>query len=201
MKGMRTFALLLGAAVVVASAQTQPDFSGTWVVENVERSERTAARGSDDAARGRGRGRGLPPGGGSPAGGAARDGGRGQPAGRTAALPVLQQGQRVRITQTADRLIVTTPAATGEQMMSYALDGSEATNMVGSNAVESRTKWEGVALVTESTQTVEARGESTTRTVREIRSMDEDGRMVVRTTVTAPRGGSMTTTVTFVKAD
>ncbi len=205
MKGTGVLALLLVSAVVVASAQTQPDFSGSWVVEQVERSERTAARGGDDAARGRGRGRGLPPGGGSPAGGAARGGGtarggdRGQPAG-TSPLPVLQQGQRVRITQSAERLIVTMPAAGGEQMVAYVLDGSETTNMIGSSAVKSRTRWEGVALVTDATQAVEARGESMTVTVREIRSIDQDGRMVVRTAVTSPRG-SMTTIATLVKAE
>jgi hypothetical protein len=199
-KGTGAFALLLGSAVVVASAQTQPNMSGTWVVENVERSERTAARGSDDAAGGRGRGRGMPPGGGPPAGGAARGGGRGQPPGSTGGLPVLQQGQRVRITQTAERLIVTTPTADGEQMMAHALDGSEMTNMIGSSAVKSRTKWEGVALVTDTKHTVEARGESMTVTVREVRSIDQDGRMVVRTTVTSPRG-NMTTTAMLVKAE
>lgn len=130
----------------------------------------------------------------------ARGGGRGQPTGLTGAPPVLEQGQRVRISQTAERLIVTTPAAGGEQMMGYVLDGSETTNVVGSSTVKSRTRWEGVALVTDTTQAADARGESITVTVREVRSLDHDGRMVVRTTVTSPRG-NMTSTATLVRTE
>jgi hypothetical protein len=116
-------------------------------------------------------------------------------------MALMQEGQRVRIKQSPERLIVTIAGESGEQMNAYALDGSESSNASGQGTVKSKTRWEGVALVTEGTRRIEGpRGEVTLKT-REVRSLSEDGRtMTVRTTVDTPRG-KMTSTVTFVKAE
>lgn len=193
---VKNIALTVGLLVAVASpapAQSKPDFSGTWVVEQVERSERPADVGADAGARGSGRSRGA-------AGGGRRGGQRqqGQASDRAAAMPRPQQGQRIQITQTADRLIVTSRTQGDDQTLSYALDGSETTNSVGSISMKSRTKWEGVALVTETSQP--ASGQDTeTRSIRDVRSINQDGKMVVHAAVSGPRG-AMTTTVTYTRA-
>lgn len=159
------FAIMM--AIAVAQTQGKPDFSGTWVVDSVERPER-------------------------PSGGPARGGG-----GRMA---IMEKGQRVRIKQTAERLTVTSSGESGEQMNAYTLDGSESTNASRRGDVTTRTKWEGAALVTEGTRSINSpMGEMTVKT-REVRSLSNDGhRMTVRTTLDTPRG-QRTTTVTFVKA-
>ena len=184
---------LCAALSVPGLGQAPPDFSGTWVIENVERPERPAAGRPEPGGRGGGRGRGL-------ADGGRRRSGQGPPGDRPAATDLPTKGQRIRVAQTADRLIVTTPGQGGEQVVSYALDGAETTNMVGATAMKSRTTWQGVALVTETSQSVEGQGSNATRTTREVRSINQDGRMVVRTTVNTPRS-TVTTTVTYARAD
>ena len=169
------FAIML--AVVLARTQGRPDFTGTWVVESIERPERPERPSSGSQVRGPGARMGAGP------------------------MVLLQEGQRVRIKQSPERLIVTIAGESGEQMNAYALDGSESSNASGRGTVKSKTRWEGVALVTESTRTMEGpRGEVTLK-MREVRSLSEDGRtMTLRTTVDTPRG-TMTGTVTFGKAE
>ena len=168
-------AVAIVLAIALPHAQGKPDFAGTWVVDTVERPERPSG----------GR-EGSGPGGGG--------GRRGGP------MAMLQKGQRVRITQTAERLSVTSTGESGEQTNSYALDGSESTNTSGRGTVKSRTKWEGAALVTEGTRNMEGPTGAMTLKTREVRSLSDDGRtMTLRTTVETPRG-QRTTIVTFVKA-
>lgn len=173
------------------TAQGRPDFTGTWVVETVERPERPSG-GPEGSGRGSRVGGGRR-GGGGPA--EPPDGGRG------GAMALLQVGQRVRIRQSPERLIVTMPSESGEQVNAYALDGSESSNASGRGSVKSKTKWEGAALVTESTQKIEGPMREVTLKTREVRSLSDDGRtMTLRTTVDTPRG-EMTSTATFVKAE
>jgi hypothetical protein len=168
------FAIMM--SIALPQTQGRPDFTGTWVVDIVDRPERP---------------------GGGPGGGGRREGGRG---GRGGAMAMFEKGQRIRITQTAARLTVTSTGESGEQTNTYALDGSESANTAGRGTLKSRTKWEGAALVTEGTRNMEGPMGAMTLKTREVRSLSDDGpTMTLRTTVETPRG-QRTTTVTFVKA-
>jgi hypothetical protein len=83
-------------------------------------------------------------------------------------------------------------------MSSYALDGSESSNPgLRGGTVKSKTKWEGVALVTESSQTMTTPMGDRTMKTREVRSLSEDRKtMTLVSTIDTPRG-KRTTTVTF----
>jgi hypothetical protein len=102
--------------------------------------------------------------------------------------------------QTDDRLIVTEEAPDGPVMSSYSLDGKETTNHVGNAVTKSKTKWEGVAIVTDSTRTTDSgRGKVEMKT-REVRSLGDDGKtMIVRSELDTPRG-KQTMTLTYSKA-
>jgi hypothetical protein len=182
-----SFAIML--AMPPARMQARPDFTGTWIVEKVERPERPS--GGREGRRGPGMG-----------GGMRGSGGRaGEAGGGRGPMAMPEKGQRLRVKQSVERLIVTTPHGSDEQMNTYALDGSESTNTSERGTVKSRTKWEGAALVTEGTRKFEGPMGEVTLKSREVRSLSEDGRtMVVRTTVDTPRG-QMTSTVTFVRAE
>lgn len=188
----------LGGFLVAAQvfAQPRPDFTGIWIVETVERPERPSAGGSAGGRAGRGGGSGGMRGG-RMGRGPERAPERG---GRFGMMSTPEKGQRIRIKQVADRLIVTTPVEGGEEMSTYALDGSESTNVSGRGTAKSRTKWDGAALVTETSRKVEApMGEMTLKT-REVRRLSDDRtKLIVRTTVETPRG-RMTTTVTYAQA-
>src|SRR5205807_5050442 len=67
----------------------------------------------------------------------------------------LQVGQTQRLRQTDDRLIVTEENPGGPVMSSYSFDGKETTNANGPMTSKSKTKWDGVALVTDSTSTID----------------------------------------------
>jgi hypothetical protein len=196
---LRHLAALASVVVLAAlpvAAQSHPDFTGTWVVEKVEMPERPQGgmRGG-----GMGGGRGGMRGG--MGGGGMRGGGQGGPGGggMRGGFARLHEGDTVRIKQTADRITVTFPTGDGEQMNTYALDGSESSNVAGETSVKSKTKWEGVALVTDSSRTIEGpQGEVTLKT-HEVRSLSDDKkRMTVVTTIDTPRG-KMTATTTFAR--
>jgi hypothetical protein len=104
----------------------------------------------------------------------------------------LQQGDTLRISQSPERLIVTRVSPDAEVQTSYTLDGKEAKNHPSPDVeIKSKTKWEGVALVTDSEQTMElpnGGGKFSTRT-REILSLSEDGQTLTSTmTADSPRG-------------
>lgn len=83
-------------------------------------------------------------------------------------------------------------------MARYPLDGSETrqANRSGTE-VKSKTRWDGVALVTETTQPA-PRGDMTFKT-RQVRTLSADGKtMTLTTSMETPRGPA-TTTVTFVR--
>jgi hypothetical protein len=199
-----TVALLAAPPVI---AQSHPDFTGTWTVEKVEMPERPQG-GMRGGGTGGGRGgyggggmRGGMGGGGMHGGGQGRPQGQGQAGGMRGGFARLHQGDKVRVKQTADRLTVTFPTEDGEQMNTYALDGSESSNIAGEATVKSKTKWEGVALVTDSSRKIEGpQGEVTLKT-HEVRSLSDDkNTMTVVTTIDTPRG-KMTATTTFTRED
>ncbi|MEQ1897667.1 MAG: hypothetical protein ABL971_09825 [Vicinamibacterales bacterium] len=97
-------------------------------------------------------------------------------------------GDVVTLKQTAERLIVTREGEDGAVMMSYMLDGETST---------SKSRWEGVALVTELSNAVESpRGKMTMKS-REVRTLGEDrNAMTLTVTLDTPRGKQLST-VTF----
>ena len=207
------FVAALIATAALAGAQTpllkRPDFTGTWRVTNIEMPVPPAggfAGGGDrgiGGGGGGGRGRGGRRGGASGAGAATGDnGGRRDPPQRLEDRPQrLEEGQTVRIRQTDDRLIVTEQQADGAVMSNYPLDGKETTNNAGNAVTKSKTKWEGVAIVTDSTRTTDTgRGKFEMKS-REVRSLSDDGKtMTVRNELDTPRG-KQTMTITYSKVD
>ena len=85
-------------------------------------------------------------------------------------------------------------------MSSYALDGKESTNRTGDATTKSKTRWEGVALVTDVTRSMDTpRGNFDVKS-REVRSLSEDGQtQTVRMEFDTPRG-KQAMTVTYEKA-
>jgi hypothetical protein len=160
---------------------------------------------------GRGGGGGGYGGGGGGYGGGARNGNggnNGDAADARGGQPLrMQVGQTFHLRQTDRQLIVTEDNPDGPAMSSYTLDGKETTNTIGATTSKSKTKWDGVALVTDSTRTIDTGrdngpggGKFTIKT-HEVRSLSEDGKtMTVMTTLDAGRG-KQTTTATLEKVD
>jgi hypothetical protein len=119
-----------------------------------------------------------------PGGGAGRAGRAGRGGGALAALagtngPVL-------ISQTDTEITI--------GAITYKLNGTTPQGPRG--GAESKTHWDGAALVIETT--ISARG--TTATTKEVRKLSDDGKeMTVETTISAPRG-NVTTKRVFTKA-
>jgi len=113
-----------------------------------------------------------------PMGGPGGGGGRG-PAGP----------QTLTITQTATELVITRETPMGAMKTVYKLDGTESVNQVGRGGSSKTTShWEGNTLVTEGTQTMTTPNGEMTSQVKEVRSLDADGNMVVVTTTKSERG-------------
>jgi hypothetical protein len=174
--------LIIGVCVLALAqsvhVQDHPDFTGTWRVQSVQTSEpRRSER--DDGGFGRGGGgggRGGRGGFGRRGGGGSRDGGGGgRGGGERREAATLREGDVLRISQTVDRLIITRESPGGALMTSYTLDGKETKNRPSPDVeMKSKTRWEGVALVTDSTQTfASGRGDVSMKT-REILSLGED---------------------------
>ena len=189
--------VLIIAACVAAFAQPvhvqdHPDFTGTWRVQRVDTTE---ARRSNDGGGGRGGrgGFGRRGGGGYPGG---NRGGGGRGGGARAGGATLREGDVLKISQTTDRLIITREAPEGAVMTSYTLDGKEAKNHPSPDVeIKSKTHWEGVALVTDSTQTFQSPNGNASMKTREILSLGEDKDSITSTmTADTPFGGKRTIT-------
>lgn len=183
-------------------AQQRPDFGGSWIVDRVEMPEMPS--GGPGGGPGGGR---MPGGGGMPGGGRGGRGGGmrgGGPGGGRGDMPgrgadMLREGNRVTIAQTPEGLTVSTEDG---RATTYRFDGEAAASADQQGGkVLSRTRWEGVALVTESERSMTTpRGEMKIKT-REVRSLDEEGKtMTVKITNDTPRG-AITRTVILVKED
>jgi hypothetical protein len=212
MQRVTVFLAALALAIpVLAGAQAQsakhPDFSGSWKITNIDMPEAAAGGGFGGGGRGGRRGgfgggrRGGNNGGGNYGGGGNGGGDQNADNGARADRPQrLEVGQTVRIRQTDDRLSVTDDDGQGiATMNNYTLDGKETTNKTGQATTKSKTKWEGVALVTDITRSMETpRGKFDLKS-REVRSLSEDGStMTVRTELDTPRG-KQAMTVTYEK--
>lgn len=114
------------------------------------------------------------PAGGGPGGGG---GGRG-PAGP----------QTITITQTAADLTLERENPNGTIKTVYKLDGSDSVNENPRGKSTTKSVWEGATLVTTGTQTRIMQGNEVTMELKEVRSIDADGLMVVVTTTKSPMG-------------
>ena len=177
---------------VLARAQAikHPDFTGAWKVTDIQMPDAPAGgfRGGDRGGFGRG-GRGGSRGRGDNANGD-----------RPARPQRLEVGQTIHIRQTDDRLIVTEDEGQGVVTMnSYGLDGKETTNRTGDATSKSKTKWEGMALVTDITRSMATQRGNVEMKSREVRSLSADGQvMTVRSEMDTPRGKQVMT-VTYAK--
>ena len=190
-------------------AQTRPDLSGTWTVQNVDTQRpQGAGAGAGDRRRGGGGGgfggRGGF-GGGQRGGRAGGGGGGGRGGGRAAVGDVYQRDDRVTLKQTDDGLIVTNESA--GRMTRYSFDGKETHNPgPGDSKVKSKAHWDGAALVVESTITVtvprngDIGGGDLSVDNRQIWSLNPEGMLQLESRTKAPRG-TTTTTVTFTRSD
>lgn len=191
-----------------ASAQSHPDLSGTWIVQNVDvqrpeggANARPGGGGGGGGFGGRGGfGRRGGFGGGQGRGGRTGGGGRGAAIGDT-----FQRDDRVTITQTDDGLIVTNEAE--GRMSRYSFDGHETTNPgPRDSTIKSKAHWDGAALVVESTlkMTTTRNGDQGGRDInvdsRQIWSITPEGPLKLETRTKTPRGNT-TATVTFTRAD
>lgn len=200
-------AIMLALPVMVRAqaSANHPDFSGSWKVTSIDMPEPPAGGFGGGGNRGGGGGVGRRGGGFGGGGGGRRGGGNGDPNTTNGAddnrPQRLQVGDVVHIKQTDDRLIVTQDASGGPEMNSYELDGKTSTNRAGQGTMKSTTKWEGVALVTDITRSMQTQRGNFDMKSREVRSLDQEGRtMTVRTTLDTPRGKQMMT-VTYAKGD
>ena len=110
-------------------------------------------------------------------------------------------GGTVTIKQTATELSITSEGRQGPQTLTYKLDGSPSTNTVmgrgGQSEVKSTAKWDGSALVIESTRDFGGN----TVTTKETRRLDSSGReMTVEIATTGGQQGAMTRKVVYTKS-
>lgn len=107
--------------------------------------------------------------------------------------------QSLTITQTAAELTIERETPNGAMKTVYKLDGSESSNQTGRGSSTTKSTWEGATLVTAGTQTMNMQGNEVTIEMKEVRSLDADGTMVVVTTTKSPMGERTRKTV-FKKA-
>ncbi|MDO8836996.1 MAG: hypothetical protein Q7V01_15445 [Vicinamibacterales bacterium] len=124
-----------------------------------------------------------------PAGGPGGGGGGRGPAGP----------QNLTITQTAAELTIERETPNGAMKTVYKLDGTESDNSTGRGTSKTKSAWEGTTLVTAGAQTMNMQGNEVTIEMKEVRSIDADGTMVVVTT-TKSQMGERTRKVVFKKA-
>lgn len=153
MNGMGVFTA--GALLLGASivmAQGRPDFTGTWVPDSTQ-----AAK----------------------AGAASTTSGGGRASFSFGGGPV-----EYRITQTDSSLTIERMSGSGSgQKFDYTFDGKENVNVNNRVTTKTKSRWERGSLITEGTEIVQTvSGQQITATLREVRSLDANGRLVVEAT-------------------
>jgi hypothetical protein len=182
-----------GQAPRQSSGQTMPDFSGRWVLEEVDQ---------PDAPRGFARGEGYGPPGGDRFGGRPPQEDVDDPA-RRRAMPPMEKGAIITLTQSETELVMkfgsherayrlSTPEGTAAEQPEKAKRGDEPRKR------KSRTYWDGKSLITEIEESFETPGnETVTVSSREVRTLGDEGKtMTVETTLKTPRR-THTVTQTF----
>ncbi|HJN45798.1 MAG: hypothetical protein QGI10_08880 [Vicinamibacterales bacterium] len=161
---MVAVAVLLGAPSLGVLAQGT-DFSGTWNLD----------RDSSELPQGRGGGRGR--------GGRGGGGGRGR--GGFGGL----MADTLVISQSASTVTVEQQIGDQSQTIEYALDGSETSVAQGRGTLTVTASWDGAALVTEGTQSIETGRGNFTLDITERRTLSSDGQtLTIEATRSTPRG-------------
>ena len=175
----------VAAWTVATIAQGTPNLSGTWTLDR----DKTAAASP------------APPASSSAGGGRVTTGG-GMASASVGAVGSMGAAASMDwvITQTLSELTVTRALADGStQKLVYKLDGSESVNVNGRTTQTTKTTVAAGKITTTGTQVVKTDQGDITSQIREVRSLDKDGAMVVETTRTFDESGSRTTTQVFVK--
>jgi hypothetical protein len=124
---------------------------------------------------------------------------------RKTTFPVATGKARAATLPPADTVITQTASALSDEMtvmghvirFVYKLDGSESVNHNGANTMTTKSAWEGQTLVTQGTSfSVTSAGESNW-IVKERRSLDKTGAMIVEMTYKDDSGKVDTTTRVF----
>lgn len=163
-------AVVVLAAAAAMAAQARPDLSGTWVFD---------PKASEAAAGGGGASGGTFAMSGSGGGRAVLSGGGGAPV-------------EYRITQSDASLTLERMLGQVTQKFVHTFDNAENVNVNGRTTLRSRSRWDGSRLVTEGTQTVSTDSGDVTAKVREVRSLEPGGTLIVETTRTTERGTNAT---------
>ena len=168
---LAAIAVLLGAPAATVSAQGT-DFSGTWNLD----------RDSSELSQGRG-------------GGGGRGGGRGGGVrGRLIAETLV-------ISQNATSITVEQQFDDQSRTIEYAYDGTETTVDVGRGTLTVTASWDGVALVTEGTQSIETGRGNFSFDITERRTLSSNGQtLTIDTTRSSTQRGDQTFTLVYQKA-
>jgi hypothetical protein len=159
-------------------AQSHPDWTGDWVLN------RDMTAGLTDAKTGA---RASATGGGAVARGGAM---------MSDAAAVTPE---YRITVAADTVTIDRVGAPTPQKYLYKLDGSESINTVGTTTTRTKSHWAGASLITEGTREISTSQGKITATMKETRSLDNNGAMVVEMTRQVEGQAASTTYQVFVK--
>jgi opacity protein-like surface antigen len=107
--------------------------------------------------------------------------------------------QSLTVTQSATELTIERETPNGTMKTVYKLDGTESENSTGRGTSKTKSTWDGAKLVTAGSQTMNMQGNEVTMEMKEVRSLEADGTMVVVTT-TQSQMGERTRKVVFKKA-
>jgi hypothetical protein len=178
---MKSLSTVVGACVLaatLASAQSRPDLSGTWLPDPSKASAGGAA----------GAGGGMVA--------VARTGaGGGTGSGVATPIPASGGGGMVRmsggggaggavetvVTQSATSLTIERIMGTVTKTYVHTFDGAENLNVNGRVTMRTKSRWEGASLVTEGTSHVSTDAGEVVTSVKEVRSLDADGALVLET--------------------
>lgn len=184
---MRTLSTAAGAsllAMTLVSAQGKPDLSGTWVPDP----SKSSMAGAGAVARIAGGGMTASATGGGGAVGSGSGGTMVSSGGNASAVRVSGGGGggfggavEMRVTQTPAGLTIERIMGPLTQTYVHSFDGSENLNVNGQVTMRTKSRWEGSSLITEGTTHVTTDSGEMTTTVKEVRSLDADGGLMVET--------------------
>jgi hypothetical protein len=96
------------------------------------------------------------------------------------------------ITQTAEAITIVQTGMGPERTTTYYLDGRESTNPAMRGEMKSTSTWDGKQLVTAGSTTMQTPNGERTITIKEVRSLSDDGKTMTITTTTDSQMGSRT---------
>lgn len=174
---MKTLSTVLGACVLAAtlvSAQSRPDLSGTWLPDPSKASAGGVGTGGGMVAIAR-------TGGGGTGGGGATATGSGGGMVRMSGGGGAGGAVETVVTQSATSLTIERIMGPVTQTYVHTFDGAENLNANGRVTTRTKSRWEGASLVTEGTSHVSTDAGEVVTSVREVRSLDPDGALVLET--------------------